>query len=366
MKEKALEVLKILNENEYDAFIVGGYVRDMLLDRKTSDIDIATSATPKEVLEIFDNVSIDNEKYGSVIVTYKGIKFDVTTFRKEIKYEDNRKPIKIKYIKDIKKDLLRRDFTINTLCMNKDGKVLDILNVKDDLYDKVLRTVGNPRYRFKEDALRILRCIRFATILDFSIDSKTSHYVTKYSYLLKKLSYNRKKEELDKIFSSPNKEKGCKYLIDLNLTNALDINKLGSITLCDDLIGIWTQLEVEDIYPFTKLEKEEMKKLRCLLEYEKLDNYLLYRYGLYLCSVYADIKGISKRKVNAMYESLPITSKKDIVLKGSEIAKVLKKEEGKYISDISLDIEKNILNGNLNNTYEDIKEYLIKTYSKSI
>ena len=192
MKEKALEVLRILNENDYDAFIVGGYVRAMLLDRKTSDIDIATSATPKEVLEIFDNVSIDNEKYGSVIVTYKGIKFDVTTFRKEIKYEDNRKPIKIKYIKDIKKDLLRRDFTINTLCMNKDGKVLDILNVKDDLYDKVLRTVGNPRYRFKEDALRILRCIRFATILDFSIDSKTSHYVTKYSYLLKKLSKIKK------------------------------------------------------------------------------------------------------------------------------------------------------------------------------
>ena len=362
MKEKALEVLRILNENDYDAFIVGGYVRDMLLDRKTSDIDIATSATPKEVLEIFDNVSVDNEKYGSVIVTYKGIKFDVTTFRKEIKYEANRKPIKIKYIKDIKKDLKRRDFTINTLCMNSNGKVIDILDVKSDLDHKILRTVGRPSRRLKEDALRILRCIRFATILDFSIDAKTARYVTKYSYLLKKLSYSRKKEELDKIFSSPNKEKGCKYLIDLNLTNALDINKLGSITLCDDLIGIWTQLEVEDIYPFTKLEKEEMKKLRRLLEYDEIDNYLLYKYGLYLCTVYADIKGISKRKINTMYENLPITSKKDLALNGSEIAKVLSKEEGKYISDITLDIEKNILNGNLNNAYDDIKDYLIKTY----
>ena len=112
MLEKALEVLKILNNNNYDAYIVGGFVRDTLLHRKTNDIDICTSATPKEILEIFDNVMVSDMQYGSVVVSYKGHNFDVTTFRKDIKYEGNRKPIKIKYIKDIKKDLLRRDFTI--------------------------------------------------------------------------------------------------------------------------------------------------------------------------------------------------------------------------------------------------------------
>ena len=109
MLDKALEVLKILNDNDYEAYVVGGYVRDYLLKRKTNDIDICTSATPKEILEIFDNVTISDMKYGSVVISYKGYNFDVTTFRREIKYESNRKPVKIKYIKDLKKDLLRQN-----------------------------------------------------------------------------------------------------------------------------------------------------------------------------------------------------------------------------------------------------------------
>ena len=364
MLDKALEVLKILNDNDYEAYVVGGYVRDYLLKRKTNDIDICTSATPKEILEIFDNVTISDMQYGSVVISYKGYNFDVTTFRREIKYESNRKPVKIKYIKDLKKDLLRRDFTINTLCMNSKGEVIDALNVRDDLNKKILRTVGNPRYRIKEDSLRILRCIRFATILDFNIEDKTKHYLSKYSYLLKGLSMNRKKEELDKIFLSKNKEKGRKLLIELNLVNSLDINKLNSIILCPDLLGIWCQLEVDDIYPFTKYEKQQMKQLRELLQYDEIDNYLLYKYGLYLCTVYSDIKGLSKRKLNTKYQNLPITSRKDIQISGHEISNLLKREPGKYIKEIMEDLELNILNGKLNNNYEEIKEYIIKKYNK--
>jgi len=362
MEEKALEVLKIFNDNGYLAYIVGGYVRDMLLDKKTNDIDICTSATPKDMISMFDDVIISDMQYGSVVIAYKGYKFDVTTFRKEIKYENNRKPVKIKYIKDLKKDLLRRDFTINTLCMNKNGDILDVLNIKSDLDNKILRTVGNPRYRIKEDSLRILRCIRFATILDFDIDVKTKHFLSKYGYLLKNLSMNRKKEELDKIFLSKNKEKGRNLLIELNLTNVLDITKLNTITMCTDLIGIWCQLEVDDIYPFTNIEKEHMKKLRELLKYDNLDNYLLYKYGLYLCTVYADIKGISKRKLNTWYQKLPITSSRDIVISGSDIAKILDRKPGKYIKDILEDIEKNILDGKLVNDYEELKGYIVRVY----
>lgn len=363
MLEKALEVLKILNQNNYEAYIVGGYVRDTMLQRKTHDIDICTSATPKEILEVFENVIVSDMQYGSVIVSYKGHNFDVTTFRKEIKYESNRKPVKIKYIKNLKKDLLRRDFTVNTLCMNSKKEIIDVLNVKKDLDQKVLRTVGNPRYRIKEDSLRILRCIRFATILDFEIEDKTRHFLSKYGYLLRNLSQNRKKEELDKIFLSQNKEKGRKLLIDLNLTNVLDINKLNNIVLCTDLLGIWCQLEVDDIYPFTKYEKGQMKLLRQLLKYDEIDNYLLYKYGLYLCTVYADIKGLSKRKLNTKYSKLPITSRKDINISGEEISKVLNKIPGSYIKDIMEDLEKNILNNKLNNNYDEIKEYIINNYS---
>lgn len=364
MLEKALEVLKLLNNKNHDAYIIGGFVRDTVLQRKTNDIDICTSATPKEILDIFDNVIISDMNYGSVIVSHKGYSFDVTTFRKDIKYEANRKPVKIKYIKDIKKDLLRRDFTINTLCMNSKGEILDILNIKEDLDNKLLKTVGNPRKKIKEDSLRILRCIRFATILDFEIDNKTKRYLSKYSYLLKTLSMNRKKEELDKIFLSPNKVKGKDLLIELDLTNALDINKLNNIVLCTDLLGIWCQLEVDDIYPFTKYEKDQMKKLRELLEYNDLNNYLLYKYGLYLCTVFSDIKGLSKRKLNTRYQSLPITSKKEINITANEIANIMDKKPGEYIKEIITDLEVNILNNGLNNNYQDLKEYITKKYKK--
>lgn len=362
MKEKALEVLKILYEHGYESYVVGGYVRDIILKRKTNDIDICTSATPKEILEIFDDVIVSDMQYGSVVIAYKGYKFDTTTFRKEIKYEGNRKPVKIKYIKDIKKDLLRRDFTINTLCMDKDGNILDILNIRSDIDNRLLKTVGNPRYRIKEDSLRILRCIRFATILDFNIENKTKHFLTKYSYLLKKLSINRKKEELDKIFLSKNKERGRKLLLELNLTNALDLDKLATITMCNDLIGIWCQLEVDNIYPFTKVEKEQMTKLRELLKYDKIDNYLLYKYGLYLCTVYAEIRGISRKKLSTMYSNLPILTRKDINITGEEISIILNKTPGKYIKDILDDIELNILNNNINNDKEEITKYIKDKY----
>ena len=201
MYNKAIEVLNIFDKHGYLAYIVGGYPRDMLLNIKTNDIDICTNATPKEIVDIFETENVSDYGYGSVKIIYKKYRFDVTTFRKDIKYENNRKPVKIKYIMDLKKDLLRRDFTINTLCIDKDENLLDLLSCKQDIDLRIIKTVGNPRYRIKEDSLRILRAIRFAGTLNFSIDEKTMNYIKKYGYLLKKLSYSRKKDELKKIFS---------------------------------------------------------------------------------------------------------------------------------------------------------------------
>ena len=135
--EKAIRILTILHENNHEAYIVGGYVRDKLLGKKSNDIDISTSATPKEIMELFPNTESPN--YGSIRIIYKNTNFDITTFRRDIKYEDNRLPVKIKYIKSLKKDLLRRDFTINTICMDKDKNIIDVLNAKIDLEKKVIK-----------------------------------------------------------------------------------------------------------------------------------------------------------------------------------------------------------------------------------
>jgi len=361
MYKKAIEVLNKFHQNGYLAYIVGGYPRDFLLGIKTKDIDICTNASPKQIMEIFDTEGISDVKYGSVKVIYKNYSFDVTTFRKDIKYEDNRKPIKIKYINDLKKDLLRRDFTINTICIDKDENIIDLLDAKSDIDNRIIRTVGNPRYRLMEDSLRILRAIRFASILDFNIDEKTKNYIVKYGYLLKKLSGSRKKEELSKIFSSVNKDKAREIIVSLGLDKYLGIKNLDNIVMCDDIIGIWSQLELEDEYPFLKSEKELIIKIREMLQLE-IDIFSVYKYGLYVSTVVGSIKGISYKEINKIYKNLPIYSKKDIDIKAMDIAKVLNKKPGDYLSDIFMDVEKKILIGEIDNKYDLIVEYIKNNY----
>ena len=362
MREKALEVLKIFENNGFQAYIVGGFVRDYLLDRKTLDIDICTNATPKDIIKIFDYVKVSDFSYGSITIVYKKIKFDVTTFRKDIKYEDNRKPIKIKYISNLNDDLLRRDFTINTLCMDSNGNIIDLLNGKIDLENRIVKTVSNPKYKIKEDSLRILRAVRFATILDFNIEEKTRKYLIKYGYLLEKLSVNRKKDELTKIFSSVNKEKGRKLLLELKLDKYLKISNLKDIVLCDDIIGIWSQLEMKDTYPFTKLEKENISKIRELLNYSEIDEYILYKYGLYLSTVVYDIKNRDKIILNEMHRNLPIYNSKEINITALEIAYLLNERPGSYIKEIINDLEKQIVYKYIRNDKEEIAKYIIENY----
>lgn len=361
MYNRALEVLNILFDKGYLAYIVGGYPRDMVLGIKSNDIDICTNATPKEIIDIFDTENISDTSYGSVRVVYKNYHFDVTTFRKDIKYENNRKPVKVKYINDLKKDLLRRDFTINTMCIDKNGNLIDMLGAREDIDKKIIKTVGNPRYRIKEDSLRILRAIRFAGVLDFEIDSKTFSYIKKYGYLLKSLSYSRKKEELNKIFASANKEKARELILGSGIDKYLGISNLSEIVLCDDIIGIWSQLEVDEEYPFSKVEKEMIRNIR-RMNMEEFNEYTVYKYGLYVSSVVGSIKGISYKDINDIYHDLVITSRRDIDIKAMDIANALNSKPGKYISDIFNEIEYLIVMKKIKNNKEDIIRYIKKKY----
>lgn len=355
-REKALKILNILSDHDYESYIVGGYVRDIILGIESNDIDICTSAPPKEIIKIFTSTTKSN--YGSVKINYQNTYFDITTMRKDIKYKNNRTPAKVKYIKNIKKDLLRRDFTINTLCIDKNNQIKDYLNVKSDLDNKILRVVGNPRKKLKEDALRILRATRFTINLNLSIEKKTKRYLVKYAYLLKKISYDRKRQELDKIFTSPRKKEGIKLLTDLSLTTALDIPNLSNTTPCDDPLGIWSQLNVDNIYPFTKKEKDLMQKIRHLQEQDIYDKYNIYKYGLYISTIAYQIKEASINKLNQIYNTIPIHSKKDIKITKEEIIEIINKKPGKYLTKIINILEKEIVNGNIKNSNEELKKYI--------
>ncbi len=364
MLDVALKLLREITSNHYKAYIVGGFVRDYLLGIESSDIDITTNATPKQIKEIFEDSCLPNEDYGSVTVIKKGIRFEITTFRKEIGYLNNRKPAEVRYIDDLYEDLIRRDFIINALCMDENGDIIDYLGGKEDISNRIIRTIGNSDESFSDDSLRMLRAIRFATILDFSLSEDIKESIMKHRDLLKSLSYYRKKEELDKIFTSSNYKRGILMLLELGLDEYLEIPNLSKVldSNINNLIGIWSLLNVTNKYPFNKNELELIHDINQVLPLKNTDPYVLYQYGLYVNSVACEIKNQNIKELNEAYDHLVIKTRKDIVIDSFQIMEILNKKPGKYISEIYENLEREILYHRLNNNQEDIIQYILEKY----
>ena len=204
ISEGARKILSALNQKGYDAYIVGGAIRDLIMGRTPHDYDIATSALPNQIKSIFPCTIDTGIKHGTVTVMDSHASFEVTTFRTDGEYKDTRHPEDVKFISDVKSDMLRRDFTINALAYNENEGVIDCVGGLDDIKNKVIRCVGEPEVRFKEDALRMLRAIRFSVVLGFEIEERTKTAIKKYSILIKKVSAERIREELEKILRSEN------------------------------------------------------------------------------------------------------------------------------------------------------------------
>jgi len=210
MENVALEILKIIESKNYEAYIVGGYPRDRYLNIKSFDIDICTNMPIEKLKEFFQ---IENEtQFGSLKLIYKDYLFEVTLFRRDF-YDDNRYP-KVEYVNTLKEDLIRRDFTINMLCINSNNKYVDYYNVIPDINNKIIRCLTNSKEKLKEDPLRIVRALRFASDLDFNIEESLKQNIIELKYLLETISKNRLDKEIDKI---KNKGKFSKLLIELDL-----------------------------------------------------------------------------------------------------------------------------------------------------
>lgn len=362
MLEIAKQVLNMINSNGYKAYMVGGFVRDYLLGIESNDIDITTSATPKQLQEIFQDIDLSSEEYGLVTLMVHKIRFEITTFRKEIQYIDNRKPLEVEYIDDLYQDLQRRDFTINTICMDKNLEIIDPLKGRMDLERRIIKTVGDADAKLEEDSLRILRAIRFSTNLGFCLSNEVELAIKKNKHLLKKLSYNRKKQELDKIFANKNAMQGIQLLLRFHLDKELELERLKDIKNTDSLISVWSILNVIDIYPFNNSEKELITSINQALKLNNLDPKVLYDYGLYVNSVAGVIKGIDKKKITEAYNSLKIHSKKELEITSEEIMELLKKGPGEYLTKIYKDIENKILYGTIDNQKEAIKNYISEEY----
>ena len=200
------ELLLRLEQNGYAAYVVGGCVRDFFLGRVPEDYDITTNALPGEIKKCFEDKKTINigEAHGTIAVVSDGKVVEITTMRVDGEYEDKRHPQSVCFTRSIEEDLSRRDFTVNAIAVSGTGKVVDIFGGMDDIKNKVVRAVGNPHKRFGEDALRIMRCIRFASVLGFTIEAETSDAARSLAHTLKNVSRERVFTEISKLICGEN------------------------------------------------------------------------------------------------------------------------------------------------------------------
>ncbi|MDO4670797.1 MAG: CCA tRNA nucleotidyltransferase [Aerococcus sp.] len=215
--KEALPVLTRIQSAGYEAYFVGGSIRDALLNKPIHDIDIATSAYPSEVQAIFPKHFDVGLEHGTVMALVDGETYEITTFRTESGYQDYRRPDQVTFVRQLEDDLLRRDFTINALAMDTTGQVWDYFTGLADLETKTLRAVGQAKARFHEDALRMMRAVRFMSQLDFTLDPETEKALAANAPLLAKIAVERVRVEMEKLWVGVAWQRGIEKLVTTEL-----------------------------------------------------------------------------------------------------------------------------------------------------
>lgn len=212
------EVLGRLEKAGYESYLVGGFVRDRIMGRASSDVDIATKARPNQIEEVFKDFKIIDvgKKFGTIRVIGHGQEYEITTFRKDFSYKDKRRPGQVVFANNIESDLQRRDFTINAMAI-RNNELIDPFGGQNDIKEKIIRAVGNPHERISEDYLRALRAVRFAANLGFDIEMNLQEAIRKNYKNLAYISVERQVAELDKILIGPDPARGIRLLDKLGL-----------------------------------------------------------------------------------------------------------------------------------------------------
>ncbi len=373
-------IVKTLLDLGYQAFFVGGFVRDYLLGIDVSDIDITTNATPNEVEKIFKETKATGVKFGTITVFLRGYQYEVTTFRTEGKYINYRKPENVSFAKSLEEDLKRRDFTINGLAMDISNKIIDLFNGKEDLDNRIIRSIGNPDIRFKEDALRILRAFRFVSKLGFNIEENTLISIKKNMNLLTKIPIERVMIEIKKIFSNFNYIKTISLMNEANIEQAFPelkkgINLLSSMDNYSlsylEFFSLCFYLNKKGIPEKWRFSNKELSIINNIIELinlvknNKFNEEIIYRFGMdislsanNILRIFDSSKNQEKEIIN-IYKKLPIYGKNDLVFKGRDILKITSFSNLETIGSIIDDLEKQVVTGKLPNHYSSLKKYVL-------
>ncbi len=358
--EKGIKVLQILNSNSFEGYIVGGAVRDYLLGNPLNDIDITTNASLDDISKMFDNVEMKGSKYLGCRIIYLDEEFEVTMFRKDIEYIDHRHPTTV-VAETIEQDLVRRDFTINAFAMNSDYEIIDLFNGKEDLSNRLIKTIGDANVRFNEDALRVLRALYFSSKLNFDLDNQIIECFNQ-DYL-KYLKEEYIKDMFFKILSFESK-KGLEYIVKYNVfKNHSFYQRLAELAfkydVYDNLYALYILKngELPSMTLITKKEKSKALDINYLISNEFNNISLFYgnmdilEEAILLWNKISDIK-CSLEDITSRYERLAIHNIKEINFDFNLIDQSRR-------SDITKEIVINILNGNVkNNNNDEIKNFL--------
>jgi tRNA nucleotidyltransferase (CCA-adding enzyme) len=384
--EQARPVMQQIEAAGFEAYFVGGSVRDTILNKPIHDVDIATSAYPEEIKQIFHRTVDTGIEHGTVMILDHGKGYETTTFRTESGYQDFRRPDEVTFVRSLQEDLQRRDFTINALAMKEDGTVIDLFNGLKDLKAGMIRAVGTPQERFHEDALRMMRAIRFASQLDFKIEKKTLAGIQENAALLSKIAVERTRVELEKLLLGENPANGISALIETNLyeycpmlahfksglTQLLALNDwhLNSETEAWSLLSYAFFLQGKQVTTFLKAWKTSNQVLEDtqaivsavspLLEGEP-SKLLLYHTGrerLASANKIANLFGgeIDTPELLEQYDQLPIKSKKQLAINGGQLMKQANLTPGPMIGTILTQLETAVVNGEMENKLESLLE----------
>lgn len=391
---KAYPVMERIEQAGYEAYFVGGSVRDLLLHQAIHDVDIATSAFPAEVKGLFSRTIDVGIEHGTVLVLFEDEQYEITTFRTESTYQDFRRPEKVEFVRSLAEDLKRRDFTINALALTPNGEFVDLFEGIADLNARLIRAVGNPHERFHEDALRMMRGLRFVSQLDFQMEARTLQAISENSPLLAKISVERIAVEFEKLMLGKNriqalhlfvKTKAFVYCPEL-ATKELALMRLINLPnlAIQDALAVWglvvyvLGLEKHAITSFLKAWKcsnQTIKQAQAIaagLTIRQTRMYTvheLYQFGeetlRYIEQLVPFFDIVSQEeKVCTDYRALAIHSMKDVAINGRDLMTQFHKESGPWLKEWLQAAEHGIIAGEVLNEKQSLFDYLLTRYKE--
>ncbi|MFJ5623900.1 CCA tRNA nucleotidyltransferase [Peribacillus loiseleuriae] len=387
---EALPVIAALEEAGYEAYFVGGSVRDSLTGRLINDVDIATSATPHEVKAIFQKTVDVGIEHGTILVLHESGKYEVTTFRTESGYSDFRRPDEVNFVRSLKEDLQRRDFTMNAIAMDRKGKLIDPFYGKEAIKKKEIVTVGNPNERFTEDGLRMMRALRFVSQLRFELNPDTYVSLKNHVHLMEHISVERILVEFEKLLLGVDRKKSLELVVNSSLYYYLPGFKTYKSQLAkvraygieqlkeeEEMWGfLLVLLDIENIESFLRNWKMPMKNIRFIQSVVRLvkqepnflqDKFLLFKEGEKVAVSAASVKAVLEHTnvenvintVKEVYTNLMIKSMSELALTGHDLlASASDRKPGPWVKEAMDGAVQAVLTGKVANDKAAIKEWL--------